>query len=104
LITVRLPEPLRNGRADVITMSATSLADVIAKLGIEEDRDELYNFAINGELIALPDPAQRNLFKALADRRVLLVQQHAQRGLPLSRSLLKHVYDWYLAGWVHPRV
>jgi len=51
LITVRLPEPLRNGRADVITMSATSLADVIAKLGIEEDRDELYNFAINGELI-----------------------------------------------------
>jgi hypothetical protein len=60
--------------------------------------------AINGELIALPDPAQRNLFKALADRRVLLVQQHAQRGLPLSTSLLKHVYDWYLAGWVHPRV
>ncbi|HLJ74424.1 MAG TPA: MoaD/ThiS family protein [Thermoanaerobaculia bacterium] len=51
MITVRLPEPLRNGRADVITMSATSLADVIAKLGIEEDRDELYNFAINGELI-----------------------------------------------------
>jgi sulfur carrier protein ThiS len=51
VITVRLPEPLRNGRADVITMSATSLADVIAKLGIEEDRDELYNFAINGELI-----------------------------------------------------
>lgn len=51
MITVRLPEPLRNGRPDVITMSATSLADIIAKLGIEEDRDELYNFAINGELI-----------------------------------------------------
>ena len=51
MITVRLPEPLRNGRADVITMSATSLEDLIAKLGIEEDRDELYNFAINGELI-----------------------------------------------------
>lgn len=51
MITVRLPEPLRDGRADVITMSATSLEDVIAKLGIEEDRDELYNFAINGELI-----------------------------------------------------
>ena len=51
MITVRLPEPLRNGRADVITMSASSLEDVIAKLGIDEDRDELYNFAINGELI-----------------------------------------------------
>ena len=51
MITVRLPEPLRNGRAEVITMSATSLEDLIAKLGIEEDRDELYNFAINGELI-----------------------------------------------------
>ena len=32
-------------------MSASSLEDVIAKLGIEETRDELYNFAINGELI-----------------------------------------------------
>ena len=51
MITVRLPEPLRDGRAEVITMSATSLEDLIAKLGIEEDRDELYNFAINGELI-----------------------------------------------------
>lgn len=51
MITVRLPEPLRDGRGDVITMSASSLEDVIAKLGIEETRDELYNFAINGELI-----------------------------------------------------
>ena len=51
MITVRLPEPLRDGRAEVITMSATSLDDIIAKLGIGDDRDELYNFAINGELI-----------------------------------------------------
>jgi len=51
MITVRLPEPLRDGRAGIITMSATSLEDVIAKLGIETDRDELYNFAVNGELI-----------------------------------------------------
>ena len=51
MITVRLPEPLRDGRPEVITLSATSLEDLIAKLGIEEDRDELYNFAINGELI-----------------------------------------------------
>ena len=46
-----LQTQLRGGRPDVITMSASSLEDVIAKLGIEEDRDELYNFAINGELI-----------------------------------------------------
>lgn len=51
MITVRLPEPLRDGRGEVLTMNASSLNDIIAKLGIEEDRDELYNFAVNGELI-----------------------------------------------------
>jgi 50S ribosomal protein L16 3-hydroxylase len=90
-------------------LTPARFADAMRRHGLATDRRTrmLYSnrtLAINGELIALPDPAQRNLFKALADRRVLLVQQHAQRGLPLSRSLLKHVYDWYLAGWVHPRV
>jgi sulfur carrier protein ThiS len=51
MITVRLPEPLRNGRAEVITMNASSLEEVIETLGIDGERDELYNFAINGELI-----------------------------------------------------
>ena len=51
MITVHLPEPLRNGRPEVITMSASTLGEVIAKLGIEGERDELYNFAVNGELI-----------------------------------------------------
>jgi sulfur carrier protein ThiS len=51
MITVRLPEPLRDGRAEVVTMIASSLGEVIEKLGIEEDRDELYNFAVNGDLI-----------------------------------------------------
>ena len=51
MITVRLPEPLRNGRGEIVMMNAASLEDVIAKLGIGDDRDELYNFAINGELI-----------------------------------------------------
>jgi sulfur carrier protein ThiS len=51
MITVRLPEPLRNGRAEVITMNASSLEEVIDTLGIDGERDELYNFAINGELI-----------------------------------------------------
>jgi sulfur carrier protein ThiS len=51
MITVRLPEPLRNGRAEVITMTAVSLGEVIEKLGIDGERDELYNFAVNGDLI-----------------------------------------------------
>jgi sulfur carrier protein ThiS len=51
MISVRLPEPLRNGRPEIITMSAATLAEVIANLGIETERDELYNFAVNGDLI-----------------------------------------------------
>ena len=51
MITVRLPEPLRNGRGEVVMMNASSLGEVIDKLGIEGERDELYNFAVNGDLI-----------------------------------------------------
>jgi sulfur carrier protein ThiS len=51
VITVRLPEPLREGRGTVITMNATSLADIIATLDLADDRDELFNFAVNGDLV-----------------------------------------------------
>jgi sulfur carrier protein ThiS len=51
MITVRLPEPLRDHHPAIVTMDATSLAELIAKLGIEEERDELFNFAVNGELV-----------------------------------------------------
>ena len=51
VITVRLPEPLREGRGDVITMNATSLGDIIARLDLGDDRDELFNFAVNGDLV-----------------------------------------------------
>ena len=51
MITVRVPEPLRDGRGEVVTMNASSLDEIIQKLGIDGQRDELYNFAINGELI-----------------------------------------------------
>jgi len=54
--------------------------------------------AINGELLALPDPEQRRLVKSLADQRVLLVQP----GQPLSAATLACLFEWYLAGWVHP--
>ncbi|HEX9460305.1 MAG TPA: MoaD/ThiS family protein [Thermoanaerobaculia bacterium] len=51
MITVRLPEPLREGRDAIMTMDATSLGDIIARLDLAEDRDELFNFAVNGELV-----------------------------------------------------
>ena len=51
MITVRLPETLRDGRGAVLTMNAASLDDIIDGLELDQDRDELYNFAVNGELI-----------------------------------------------------
>jgi sulfur carrier protein ThiS len=50
-ITVRLPEPLREGRGSVMTMDVSSLDDIIAGLDLSDDRDELFNFAVNGELV-----------------------------------------------------
>ena len=50
-ITVHLPEPLRDGRDSVMTMNAASLGDIIARLDLGDDRDELFNFAVNGELV-----------------------------------------------------
>lgn len=50
-VTVRLPEPLREGRGTIITMNAASLGDIIAKLDLADDRDELFNFAVNGDLV-----------------------------------------------------
>lgn len=43
MITVRMPE------GEVHTLAASSLTDVITRLDLCDD--ELYNFAINGELV-----------------------------------------------------
>jgi len=51
VITVRLPETLRDGRGAIVTMDAASLDDIIGHLDLVAERDELYNFAVNGELI-----------------------------------------------------
>lgn len=51
MITVRLPEPLRDGRGAVMTMDAASLGDIIDRLDLADARDELFNFAVNGELV-----------------------------------------------------
>lgn len=32
-------------------MDATSLAEIIGQLGLDGERDELFNFAVNGNLI-----------------------------------------------------
>lgn len=51
MITVRLPEPLRDAHGAIVTMNASSLDEIVTRLGIESERDELYNFAVNGELV-----------------------------------------------------
>ena len=51
MITVRLPEPLRESHGAMVTMNASSLAEIIDTLGLEQERDELFDFAVNGELV-----------------------------------------------------
>jgi sulfur carrier protein ThiS len=51
MITVRLPEPLRESHGAMLTMDASSIGEIIETLGLAEERDELFNFAVNGELI-----------------------------------------------------
>jgi molybdopterin converting factor small subunit len=58
MITVRLPEPLRDGGGELITVSeaVATLGDLITVLehrfpSFTTDRDELFNFAVNGELV-----------------------------------------------------
>ena len=51
MITVRLPEPLREGRGAMVMMNASSLPEIIDQLGLDAERDELFNFAVNGDLV-----------------------------------------------------
>ena len=50
MITVRLPEPLQNGAALLSIAAVPTLGDLIDQLDLGE-RDELFNFAVNGELV-----------------------------------------------------
>jgi 50S ribosomal protein L16 3-hydroxylase len=84
-------------------MTRTQWADAVQRQGLYTDRRTrvLYSnqtLAINGEILPLPNGDQRRLMKRLADRRALLVQA----GQPLSAATLACLFDWYLAGWVHP--
>jgi len=57
MITVRLPEPLRNGHETmVVTERVRTLGELISVLERDlphfaDDRDELFNFALNGEMV-----------------------------------------------------
>ena len=51
MITVRLPEPLREGRGAMVMMDVSSLPEIIDQLGLDAERDELFNFAVNGDLV-----------------------------------------------------
>ena len=84
-------------------MTQAQLAEAARRRGLCTDRRTrmLYSnrtLAINGELLRLADPEQRRLMTSLADRRVLLVQA----GQPFSAATLARLFEWYLAGWVHP--
>ena len=51
MITVRLPEPLQDGHGAMFSMAAVpTLGELIDQLDLGE-RDELFNFAVNGELV-----------------------------------------------------
>lgn len=57
-ITVRLPEPLRDGFGDMLTIDepVATLGELTSLLdqrlpGFSSDRDELFNFAVNGALV-----------------------------------------------------
>ena len=78
-------------------------ADSMRRHGLRTDRRSrmLYwgrALAINGELVTLAKRADRALLQSLADRRVLA----PDRSAAFSRAASGQLYEWYLAGWVHP--
>lgn len=84
-------------------LAPAQFADRIRRRGLHTDRRTrmLYSgcaLAINGELVTLTNRTHRALLQSLADRRVL----PPQRGAALSRPASSQLYEWYLAGWVHP--
>jgi 50S ribosomal protein L16 3-hydroxylase len=84
-------------------MTTARFTEAVADRGLKADRRTrmLYSnrtLAINGELVPLPQPAERRVMTLLADRRILAA--HACRGL--SRTAWARLFEWYLAGWLHP--
>jgi hypothetical protein len=81
----------------------TRFDTAIRRDGLQADRRTrmLYSreaFAINGTLMPLPEPSHRAMMRSFADRRLLIVPP----GRAVPEAILQPLYDWYLAGWVHP--
>jgi 50S ribosomal protein L16 3-hydroxylase len=100
------PKPRVTFEAPRPPMALSQFARALRSAGLRADRRTrmLYSdrtLAVNGELVELPGPQQRRLMRSFADRRVLLAQPDAP-GLMLPAQLLARLYEWYLAGWVHP--
>jgi len=101
------PKPRVTFEPPVRPMSRARFAEAIRRRGLRTDRRTrmLYSnetLAVNGELVPLPEPPQRALMRSLADRRVLAFGPGAQRGQPRPDPVLTLLYEWYVAGWVHP--
>jgi 50S ribosomal protein L16 3-hydroxylase len=74
---------------------------IVRRKGLQADRRTrmLYSgqvFAINGELVEPPDPPRLKALAALADRRTM------PPGDVAGACLSEQLFQWYLAGWLHP--
>jgi 50S ribosomal protein L16 3-hydroxylase len=97
------PKPRVTFERPARAMAPTRFASAIRLQGLQADRRTrmLYSsktLAINGILVPLSDRTQRALMRSFADRRLLVVQP----GRALPEAILEQLYEWYLAGWVHP--
>jgi 50S ribosomal protein L16 3-hydroxylase len=84
-------------------MTAARFAQAAKQSGLHTDRRTrmLYSnrtLAINGELVPLVRPSERRVLTLLADRRVLAA--HECLRLPAAAS--SRLFEWYVAGWLHP--
>jgi 50S ribosomal protein L16 3-hydroxylase len=84
-------------------ITAAQFARAARKSGVQPDLRTrmLYSnrtLAINGELVPLPHPSERRVITSLADHRILSAR--SCRGL--TTATWARLFEWYLAGWLHP--
>jgi len=98
------PKPRVTFERPARPLAPPRFASSIRLHGLQADRRTrmLYSsrtLAINGALLPLPDRAHHALMRSFADRRELVVPPGRH---PLPAAIIRHLYEWYLAGWVHP--
>jgi 50S ribosomal protein L16 3-hydroxylase len=97
------PKPRVTFERPARAAARTRFDTAIRRDGLQADRRTrmLYSrevFAINGALMPLPQASHRALMRSFADRRLLIVPP----GCRVPEAMLQPLYEWYLAGWVHP--